>query len=94
MAFSEYMNFTTAPLLQIFRSSFGPRSMKGNYKNGGTYWPFLCQFAESVWVVQFGGVSSVLICHRKLCKKSKRIREGYQIKWCGKKCQGFKGGFK
>ena len=26
------MNFTTAPLPKIFRSSFGPRSMKGNYK--------------------------------------------------------------
>ena len=32
MAFSEYMIFTNAPLPQIFRSSFGPRSMKGNYK--------------------------------------------------------------
>jgi hypothetical protein len=35
----------------------------------------LCQFAESVWVVQFGGVPSVFICHRKLSKKKARELE-------------------
>ena len=80
VASSEYMNLTTAPLPQIFRSSFGPRSMRGNYKMVVLTGHFC---ANSLKV--YGLYNSVAFLRsssatENFAKKSKGIREGNQIK--------------
>ena len=82
------MNLTTAPLPQIFRSSFGPRSMRGNYKMVVLTGHFC---ANSLKV--YGLYNSVAFLRsssatENFAKKSKGIREGNQIKWRGKNVQG------